>query len=111
MAKQRITGVKLTHLEARVRVIQGAGRFVFVAFCVAIGFVVVATALPQQREVEKLESKLELAKAREKEVLTDRDNHQIELKALRGDREFLEIQARDRLEYYRPGERVLKFPR
>ena len=50
-----------------------------------------------------------LAKEREEKVLADREYHQIEHRALREDPEFLEIHARDRLDYYRAGERVLKF--
>jgi hypothetical protein len=109
MAKRSMAGVKLTRLEARTRLIQGAGRVTFVGFCVAIGFVVVATAFPQRRELEKLEVKLQLAKERESGVLADREYHQIEYRALREDPSFLEIHARDRLDYYRAGERVLKF--
>ncbi len=82
---------------------------VFVVFCMAIGFVVVATAFPQRRALEKLETKLELAKQREATVLADREYHQIEHRALREDPTFLEIHARDRLDYYREGERILKF--
>ena len=75
----------------------------------AIGFVVVATAFPQRRALEKLEAKLELARQREAAVLADREYHQIEHRALREDPAFLEIHARDRLDYYREGERILKF--
>lgn len=109
MAKRSMAGVKLTRLEARTRVIQGAGRIVFVVFCMAIGFVVVATAFPQRRVLETLEAKLKLAKEREATIVADREYHQIEYRALREDPAFLEIHARDRLGYYREGERVLKF--
>lgn len=111
MSKQRIAGVKLTRLEARIRVIHGAGRFVFVALCVALGFVVVATAFPQRREMERLEAKLKLSKDQEKLIIQEREYRQIECRALREDPAFLEIHARDRLDYYREGERVLKFQR
>ncbi|MES2920114.1 MAG: hypothetical protein V4819_01110 [Verrucomicrobiota bacterium] len=104
-----MAGVKLTRLEARTRVIQGAGKIVFVVFCVAIGFVVVATAFPQRRELERLEAKLVLAKEREAGIVADREYHQIEYRALREDPEFLELHGRDRLNYYREGERVLRF--
>ena len=77
----------------------------------SIGFVVVATAFPQLRELEKLEGKLKLAKDREATVLADREYHQVEYRALREDPEFLEIHARDRLDYYREGEKVYKFRR
>lgn len=106
-----MASVKLTRLEARTRAIRGAGSFVFVLFCMAIGFVVVATAFPQHRELERLEAKLELAKKREEVVLAEREHHQIEYRALREDPDFLEIHARDRLDYYREGERILRFDR
>ncbi len=104
-----MAGLKLTRLEARTRVIQGLERVVFVMFCISLGFVVVATAFPQRRELEKLEAKLELAKQREATINADREYHQVEYRALREDPSYLEIHARDRLDYYREGERVLKF--
>lgn len=103
--------VKLTRLEARTRVIQGAGRLVFVAFCVALGFVVVATAFPQRRELENLEAKLKLSQEQERLVQAEREHHMVEHRALREDPAFLEIHARDRLDYCREGERVLRFRR
>lgn len=104
-----MAAVKLTRLEARTRVIQGAGRVAFVAFCMAIGFVVVATAFPQRRVLEKLEAKLEIAKQQEDNINAELEYHQIEYRALKEDPSFLEIHARDRLDYYREGERILKF--
>lgn len=111
MAKRSTAGVKLTRLEARTRAIKGGVRLTFVMFCISIGFVVVATAFPQRAELVKLEGKLKEAQDREKAALADREYHQIEYRALREDPEFLEIHARDRLDYYRAGERVLKFRR
>lgn len=109
MAKRKLIAVKLTQLEARTRVIRGAGRLAFVCFCMAIGFVVVATAFPQGRALDKLEAKLKLAQEQEATILADKEYHQVEYRALREDPAFLEIHARDRLGYYREGERVLKF--
>lgn len=109
MAKRSKAGVQLTRLEARTRFIRGAERIAFVVFCIAIGFVVVATAFPQRRELERLEAKLKLAQERESGILADREYHQVEYRALKEDPAFLEIHARDRLGYYREGERVLKF--
>lgn len=103
--------VKLTRLEARIRVIQGTWTIVFVLFCLSVGFVVVATAFPQKRALDELERKLAVAHAREEAALAEREYHEIEHRALRTDLEYLEIQARDRLGYYREGERVLKFRR
>lgn len=109
MAKRTKATHQLVRLEARTRVIQGAGRVAFICFCMAIGFVVVATAVPQRRELEKLKVKLKQAQEQEESILADKEYHQIEYRALREDPAFLEIHARDRLDYYREGERVLKF--
>lgn len=109
MAKRTTKGFQLTRLEARSRVIRGIRRVAFWLFCLAVGFVVVATAFPQWRELERLEAKLASAKEREADVLAEREYHQIEFVALREDPTFLELHARDRLDYCREGERVLRF--
>ena len=106
-----MAAVKLTRLEARTRVIQGAGRLALIACCLSLGFVVVATAFPQRRELEKLEAKLKIAQDRERIVTAERDHRRIELRALREDPAYLEIHARDRLDYYREGERIFRFKR
>jgi cell division protein FtsB len=109
MAKKRMAAVKLTRLEARTRAIQGAGKLALIACSLSLGFVVVATAFPQRRKLDKLEAKLVIAKQREHEVMQECDYRKTELQALREDPEYLEIHARDRLGYCRPGERVLRF--
>lgn len=91
--------------------IRGAGRVVFIAFGVALGFVVLATAVPQKRELGKLEGRLILAQERERLANAQREQRRIELRALREDPAYLEIHARDRLDYCRDGERVLRFRR
>ncbi|MDX1679283.1 MAG: septum formation initiator family protein [Akkermansiaceae bacterium] len=96
-------------MEARIRAIQGMGRVLMIVCSLSLGFVVVATAFPQQRELERLEEKLAEAKEKQEEVMEERDCRQIELNALREDPAYLELHARDRLGYYLPGERVLKF--
>ena len=111
MVRKRIEAAKLTRLEARTRMIRGAGRLVFIAFGVALGFVVLATAVPQKRELDKLETRLIQAQEREKRATAQRQQRSIELRALREDPAYLEIHARDRLDYYREGERILRFRR
>lgn len=109
MAKRRTTTPKLHRMEARVRAIQGAGRALMIVSSLSLGFVVVAMAFPEQRELEQLEHKLAEARENEYQVKSERDARQIELKALREDPEYLELHARDRLGYYLPGEKVLRF--
>lgn len=111
MATHRIDLSKLTRMEARTRAIQVAVKIALMVCCVTLGFVVVATAFPQRRTLEKLEANLKVAQEREHAVLAERDFRTIELRALREDPAYLEIQARDRLDYCRDGERVLRFRR
>ena len=59
----------------------------------------------------RLEGNLKLAQEHERIVAAERDARHIELRALHEDTAFLEIQARDRLDYFREGERVLRFKR
>ena len=101
----------LARLEARTRVVKALVRCAFVLFCVSLGFVVVAMAVPQQRLLKKLEAKVVEAKEREKVALADREHRRIELQALREDPAYLEIHARDRLNMCREGERILRFKR
>jgi cell division protein FtsB len=109
MAKRRTTPPKLHRMEARVRAIQGMGRVLMIVCSLSLGFVVVAMAFPEQRKLEELEQKLAEARENEQEVIDERDARQVELKALREDPEYLELHARDRLGYYLPGEKVLRF--
>ena len=55
MARKRMEAAKLTRLEARTRAIQGAGKLALMACCLSLGFVVVATAIPQRRALEVVE--------------------------------------------------------
>lgn len=98
-------------LEARARVIKGAGKLALIAFCLSLGFVVIASAVPQKRALDKLNAKLKLVQEQERLVHEEQEHRRIELRALREDPAYLEIHARDRLDYARDGERVLRFKR
>ena len=111
MARKHMESAALRRLEARTRIIRGACRVAFMSFCLSLGFLVVATAIPQRRELEKLEAKLELAIQHEREVGVERANRHTELRALREDPAYLEIHGRDRLDYCLEGERVLRIRR
>lgn len=109
MAKRSQISVRARRLEVRGKVLRGVVRVFFAVLCLSIGFVVLSTSVPQKRKLEELEAKLEEAKVREQEVLAERAYGEVEHQALKTDREFLEIHARDRLDYYIEGEKVLKF--
>ena len=109
MAKKRVTEKKLAQMESANRLIQGINKLLCVGLAVAFGLLIAATAAPQKRELEKLQAKLRVAQAREQETLDRKEYKEIELQALREDPSYLEIQARDRLNYYHEGEKVLRF--
>lgn len=104
-----MTVEKLRRMEARTRFFVFSRRLVLMAFGLAAGMVVVAMAVPQKRVLDDLEEALEEARQREQAVLEKKQDYETELRALREDPEFLEIHARDRLDYHREGERILKF--
>lgn len=109
MARKTPAMVKLARIEARTKTINGLRQFVFVVFCAAGGFLCVAMALPQRDKLEDMETRLEDAKRRETLALEERDNYLTENRAIKEDPAFLEMHARDRLDRYREGEKVLKF--
>jgi cell division protein FtsB len=109
MPKKRLSAKTLARIQGRTRFIQGFNRLLCIGVAVAFGLLITATALPQKRQLDVLQAKLDLAKQREEEVLVRKEHNQIELTALREDPAFLEIQARDRLNLYKQGERILRF--
>jgi cell division protein FtsB len=109
--KQLAMNGRITRLEARTRAIGVVNRLVFAALCMAGGFVVVAAALPEKRQLNALEEKLREAQAREAAVKTRKDDRLAEYRSLKEDPAYLELQARDRLDVCRDGERVLRFKR
>jgi cell division protein FtsB len=111
MAKAKYTPQKLARLESRVRFIKGTNRLLYLCTAISFGFLVIASAYPYKRENDKLQSKLQSTLNREQDTLDIKEHREIELHALREDQAYLEVHARDRLNYYRDGEKVLRFGR
>lgn len=112
MAKRRqVVPGKVTRLEARTRALRAVNRVVFAVFALSAGFVVVAAALPQKRHVELAEQKVSEAKQREAAAVAEKEDRAAEYRALKEDPAYLELQARDRLDFFREGERVLRIKR
>lgn len=109
MAKKHFTAKQLTRVETKIRLIRVINRMLYICLAVAFGLVITAFAIPQKREYEKLQAQLRATQEREEESLARKEHKRIELQALREDTAYLEVQARDRLNYYREGERVLRF--
>jgi cell division protein FtsB len=111
MAKTKFTPQKLARLESRIRLIKGTNRLLYLFTALSFGSLVIASAYPQKRENDKLQARLRNTQDREQATLDIKEHREIELHALREDRAYLEIHARDRLNYYREGEKVLRFDR
>lgn len=75
--------------------------------CTAIALL----AVPQVRELRRLESEYSQSLARERETLAQKDRRSRELDALKNNPEYLELIARDRLDLYKPGETPLRIRR
>lgn len=98
-------------MRARTAGIELANRFAF-GVLTAMGCLAIAIlALPQVRELQRLETELKQVEAREQETMALKDRKSRELAALRNDPEYLELMARDRLDLYEPGERIFRVKR
>ena len=99
---------KLARIQARTRVIDTVRRCVFIVFCAAAGFVFVAKAMPHRSRLIELEERLDATRKNEAMMKAERENELTEFRAVQEDPAFLEIHARDRLNLYMEGEKVLK---
>jgi len=109
MAKSKFSAKKIARLEAATRFVKGCNRVLCLTTAIAFGLLIVATAVPQYREHLKLQATLRNTQVREQATLDTKEYKEIQLHALRDDPSYLEVQARDRLNYYREGERILRF--
>ena len=102
---------KVTRLQAQTRAIRLLNGLVLCLFGLSLGLVAVATALPQKRKLEEKEMEYARFLQREQEELALKEDKQAAYEALREDREYLEIHARDRLPLHRKGESILRIER
>lgn len=105
------TRSKVTRLQAQTRAIRLFNGLILCLFGLSAGLVAVATALPQMRKLDekKIEYEHYLQRASEEHAL--KEDKQAAYEALREDREYLEIHARDRLPLHREGEIIYRIER
>jgi cell division protein FtsB len=106
-----VVEVKLKRLEAQTQVIRAVNRIVFGFLGLVLGLFVVASALPQKRQLIDLEFELARVLEAEKVVQAEKDYRETEYLALKEDPEFLELKAMDRLNLHRPGDKVYRVKR
>lgn len=103
--------LKLRRLESSVRILRGLCAMAVVAFGCSIGFVVFALSVPQKRALKVMEKERDLTLERARVAQAEIDHRRIEWNALKDDPSYLEVHARDRLDYYNEGEKVLRLKR
>ena len=98
-------------MQARLRYIHAATLVSFAVFCLLAATLVFVNAIPEQKKLAELEAQLDAVKDSEQKILAEKEYRDNELRSLREDREYLELRARDRLDLYRAGEKVLRIRR
>ncbi|GAA5496116.1 Septum formation initiator [Rubritalea squalenifaciens DSM 18772] len=98
-------------MRARTEKMRKLNQFTFCLFIAAVCAGVIVSRLPHFKDLEKMEMELAEVKSHEADVLSRKDQHEREYRALEQDPHFLEIKARDRLDLYKPGEVIFRFQR
>ena len=99
-------------IEKRSRWLRNLVRAAGAVLCLVLGGLAVAWAMPQQRVLKKKERELLQAQKEEAAIRRQKQIYEIRYRALlEGDQDYLETEARDRLDRYRSGERVFRFVR
>ena len=101
----------MSKIEARTEWIRSLNRTVVSLLALGVGVVVVASAVPERKRLSEKELELRETLAREVEMKAERDADAVHYQALKNDPQYLEERARDRLDYCRPNERVLRIQR
>ncbi len=86
-------------------------KLALTVFCVLVGALAVAWALPERMRLQEKEWELRAAQREEALVRAERAVCETHYRALREDPEFIEEMARDRLDRCRAGERVWRIER
>ena len=98
-------------MEARTNSIAFLNRGAFVILMILICVAVAVTVFPQWKELKRLQAELQTTEAEEQEAIAMVDQRSRELSALRNDLEFQETKGRDLLDWYKPGETVIRIRR
>ena len=98
-------------MEARTKSIAFLNKSAFVLLIILICIAVGVSVFPQWKELKRLRAELDNTVEEEKVALELVDQKNRELTALRNDIEFQESRARDLLDWYVPGETIIRIRR
>lgn len=99
------------YIKAQTTIVRATNRFLFFFIVMAGALTACLSFIPQKQAYEKKLAELADAKVREEMAESQLDSLSIKLEAIKNDPEYLEIQARDRLQVYRPGETIYRLER
>lgn len=98
-------------MRARTERMNAGVRLAFCGLALTACCAFLVAALPHYRKLEKLRGDLAEAQAVELSVIERKDAKERELRAIEEDSDYLELIARDRLNYYKPGEHIFRIER
>lgn len=109
--KKRHTTRNVRRLKAQTAFIRVTNGFLIAVILIVGALILCASYLPQKIGYEKKMGELVEARQREEQAESQLDYLRIKLEAIKHDPNYLEIQARDRLQVYRLGETIFRIER
>ncbi|WP_018969103.1 septum formation initiator family protein [Rubritalea marina] len=100
-----------SRMRSRTRFLRNCNVLAIYAVSLLIAGVVLAKCLPEYNKLLDQKDQLSGIQSHEQLVQEQADQQLREYRALEQDSSFLEIYGRDRLDYYKEGERVFRFSR
>jgi cell division protein FtsB len=108
---QKHTKRNVRRLKAQTTFLRVTNGFLCTLILLATALILCLSYLPQKNAYEKKLGELAEAKQREEQAESQLDYLRVKLDAIKNDPVYLEIQARDRLQLYRPGETIFRIER
>ena len=108
-------GLKRTHtdhrrVQARTQQMMAMNRFALFLFVLVGSAAVFVTVLPQKRKLADMEHELAAVQQKELEARQYKDLQHRKYRAIEEGAGYKETEARDRLDLYKPGETIFRFP-
>jgi cell division protein FtsB len=109
--RKKSQGREFSHVRARTQRMNAGVRLAFCGLLLTACAAFLAAALKPYRELSEKRTDLADVEQRETSVIERKDAKERELNAIETDPAYLEIIARDRLNYYKPGEHIFRIKR
>lgn len=110
-AKKQKTQPSAKRLKIESVLIREARKFALLACVLALPVCLYVITIPEQKKLQLLEAELREANKTEQLALEANDRITREISAYKTNPEYLEIIARDHLNYYKEGETIIRIDR